>query len=225
MAVLLFGQVIDVFVEKAVPNVQWIWPELENGRTDERSNTNPGEGGPYVLNCGEVLSDLHLCATCEHTRAAAGSSCQFLYQPPLGTKLGAGQHNLTVTVSCGKMTSLLLSSHLIVSCLGLKGHNYEVVQKTVTVTVEKVAPTVLWKGEQGPAPIPTLSLSYGTPISEDKHLAAVAFYRGEEVPGCFRYLPPPGTLLQPGSHTLSVLYPNLRRFRLYFTSLCPCPVV
>ena len=71
------------------------------------------------------------------------------------------------------------------------------VTPTQDVQVVKATPTVTW-----PTPAP---ISYGTKLSATQ-LNATASANGAALPGTFTYTPPAGTVLQPGSQTLSVTF-------------------
>ncbi len=69
---------------------------------------------------------------------------------------------------------------------------------TITVQLPQTStPTLTW-----PAPAP---ITYGTALSGTQ-LDATATFNGATVPGSYAYSPPEGTVLDPGSHTLSVKF-------------------
>jgi hypothetical protein len=148
-------KVIDVFVEKAVPAIDW--------------------PSPPDMTVGEALTETQLNARCLERRV---KTCEFLYEPPLGTKLRCGVHVLSVRVNAGP--------------------NYVVVERRVQVTVRKAAPSLHWSA--------VAALSYGTAINELEHLNARAFCHGESIAGSFSYEPPRGTVLSPGLHSLTARF-------------------
>jgi hypothetical protein len=103
----------------------------------------------------------------------------FAYSPPPGTVLNAGSHTLTVTF---KPTD---SAHFISST------------KSVPIVVSKATPVIAWA-----APASILS---GTAIGPTQLNASVTA-QGATVDGTLAYTPVSGTVLAPGSHTLSVTF-------------------
>ena len=81
---------------------------------------------------------------------------------------------------------------------GASDPNYDItfVNGTLTVT-QKSVPAISWSS---PAPI-----TYGTALSSAQ-LNATARYNGQPVAGSFSYDPPAGTVLNAGSHTLTVTF-------------------
>ncbi|TKC09872.1 T9SS type B sorting domain-containing protein [Pedobacter polaris] len=114
---------------------------------------------PANITYGTALSAAHLNATAEGT---------LTYTPALGTVLGAGAQTLSVTAAS---TS-----------------NYEVATKTVAITVDKAAQTIVWTA---PA-----NITYGTALSATQLNATAE--------GTLTYIPALGTVLGGGTHTLSV---------------------
>ena len=87
--------------------------------------------------------------------------------------------------------------HLVANATDVVGNQ---IHATQDVQVVKATPTVTW-----PTPAP---ISYGTKLSATQ-LNATASANGSALPGTFVYTPAAGTILQPGSQTLSVTFtPN-----------------
>ena len=100
----------------------------------------------------------------------------------MGTILFAGLNSLSVTYTPNDTT------------------DYASVTKSVSITVSKVTPTIIW-------PNPA-SISYPTALSNTQ-LDATANVAGTTLTGTFVYSPLVGTVLSAGSHVLSVTFrPN-----------------
>lgn len=110
----------------------------------------------------------------EQLNATADTAGSFLYSPSKGTLLNAGTHNLKVTF------------------IPTDNTHYTTKDQTVSLTVEKARPEVLW-----PEPSPILQ---GTPLSENE-LNATA-----NIPGAFTYDPTLETLLPLGTHILNATF-------------------
>jgi alpha-L-arabinofuranosidase len=122
---------------------------------------------PSAVTYGTALSATQLNAT---------SSVQgtFTYSPTAGTVLGAGSQSLSVTFTPNDTT------------------NYQTQTSTVSLVVNKAAPTVSWE--------PPASIAYGTALTSSQLNATAS------VPGSFVYTPPAGSVLTAGTTTLSVLF-------------------
>jgi len=116
---------------------------------------------------GTALSATQLDAT----SPVAGT---FAYTPSVGTVLNAGLQTLSVTFAPTDTT------------------DYTSATATVTLTVNKVTPTITW-------PIPA-TIAYGTALSATQLDATSA------TAGTFTYTPAAGTLLKAGAQTLSVTF-------------------
>ena len=97
--------------------------------------------------------------------ATANVPGTFSYSPALGTVLGVGSHALSVTFTPDDAV------------------NYNGGHATVTVTVGKATPTIMW-------PFPT-AIVYGT------LLGPAQFNATADVPGTFSYSYPGGSVLLP----------------------------
>src|SRR5215472_2614918 len=106
--------------------------------------------------------------------ATASVPGTFSYSPTAGTVLTAGQHTLSVTFTPSDTT------------------DYTQATAQVTITVNKVGPTLTWGTPS--------SIAYGTPLGSTQ-LDATA-----NVPGTFSFSPSAGTILSAGQHTLSVTF-------------------
>lgn len=125
---------------------------------------------PKPIAYGAELTDGQLNAT-------ANVAGHFTYTPAHGKKLGAGQHAISATF------------------VPDDGGNYQSVQATVQLTVEKAVPAIDW-----PEPEP---ITYGENLSE-KHLQARA-----SVPGAFVYTPAAGEILEAGVNKLTAVFTPL----------------
>jgi parallel beta-helix repeat protein len=123
---------------------------------------------PDAVSYGIALTALQLDATA----SVPGS---FTYTPTAGTLLSVGSHALSVTFSPADPSK------------------YAAASATVTLTVNKATPAIIWNQ-------PT-AISYGTPLS-GAQLNATA----RTVDGTFTYSPDPGTVLIAGSQTLSATF-------------------
>jgi len=103
----------------------------------------------------------------------------FVYSPPSGTVLTVGAHTLSVTFTPTNTV------------------DYSTVILTVPLSVVPVPTVITW-------PTPA-SITYGTPLSATQ-LHAVATVGGTPVSGTYVYVPPIGTVLTAGTHTLSVTF-------------------
>jgi hypothetical protein len=103
----------------------------------------------------------------------------FAYTPAAGTVLTAGVHTLSAT---------FISTD----------PNYLGGTVTVPITVTQTAPTLTWA--------PPASIAYGTPLSATQLDATVTGVGGIALPGTFTYTPAAGTVLTPGTQTLSVVF-------------------
>ena len=122
---------------------------------------------PAVITYGTKLSATQLDAT----SSVAGT---FAYSPAAGTLLKAGTQTLSVTFTPTNST------------------DYATAKGTVTLTVDKVTPTIKWAT---PA-----AITYGTKLS------ATQLDATSSVAGTFAYSPAAGTLLKAGTQTLSVTF-------------------
>ena len=103
----------------------------------------------------------------------------FVYAPASGTLLTAGSHTLNVTFTPTDTT------------------DYTTAMASVTLVVTQATPTIVW-----PTPAP---IAAGTALSSTQ-LDATAQSNGASVAGTFTYLPPAGTVLTAGPHTLTVSF-------------------
>ena len=110
------------------------------------------------------------------TQLNAGSAVDgtFAYSPAAGTVLKAGTQTLSVTFT------------------PTNSADYTTAKATVTLTVDKAAPTIKWTN---PA-----AIAYGTALSSTQLNA------GSAVDGAFAYSPAAGTVLKAGTQTLSVTF-------------------
>lgn len=115
--------------------------------------------------------------TGDQLNATANVAGHFTYTPPLGKKLGSGQHAISATF------------------VPDDGNNYQSVQASVQLTVEKAVPAIDWAD---PEPI-----TYGENLGE-KHLQARA-----SVPGSFVFTPSPGEVLEAGVNKLTAVFTPL----------------
>ncbi len=122
---------------------------------------------PAAIPYGTALSSTQLDAT----TTPAGT---FAYSPTGGTVLGAGSQTLSVIFTPTDTT------------------DYNSTPASVTLTVNKATPTLMWSTPS--------AISYGTALSATQ-LDATA-----SVPGTFVYSPASGTVLTAGSQTLSVTF-------------------
>ena len=106
--------------------------------------------------------------------ASANVLGTFVYVPAAGTVLTAGLQTLSVTFTPTDAV------------------NYSTATAQVSLTVNRVTPTITWAT---PAPI-----GYGTPLSSAQLNASA------NVPGTFVYTPAAGTVLSPGNQLLSVVF-------------------
>lgn len=110
--------------------------------------------------------------------ATANVAGSFSYSPAAGTILDAGSHALTATFTPSD------------------SGNYATATKTVSILVNKSSQQVItWSN---PADI-----VYGTPLSATQ-LNATVTVPGPAPAGALTYVPPAGTILDAGTHTLSV---------------------
>jgi Flp pilus assembly CpaE family ATPase len=121
---------------------------------------------PAPISYGTQLSATQLNAT-------ASIPGKFVYSPAAGEVLSTGQHTLSVTFTP-------------------TDSNFPAAQGTVTLTVTKAVPTIIW-----PAPA---GISYGTALSATQLNAKAS------VPGTYAYTPAAGDVLGAGVHTLSVTF-------------------
>jgi hypothetical protein len=122
---------------------------------------------PAAITFGTALSSTQLDATA----SVAGT---FVYAPPAGSVPGTGSQTLSATFTPTDTT------------------DYNTNSGSVTLMVNKAAPTITWAT---PSPIP-----YGTALSAAQLDATAG------VPGTFVYSPAAGTVLGAGSPTLSVTF-------------------
>ncbi|MGA3132375.1 MAG: AAA family ATPase [Terracidiphilus sp.] len=125
---------------------------------------------PHAIVYGAELTGEQLSAT-------ANVNGHFTFTPALGKKLGAGQHAISAVF------------------VPDDGGNYQSVQATVQLTVEKAAPAIHWPEPE--------AIAYGEELSE-KQLQARA-----SVPGSFAYAPAAGDLLEAGMNRLTAFFTPL----------------
>jgi uncharacterized protein YwbE len=122
---------------------------------------------PAAITYGTALSGTQLNASSK----VAGS---FVYSPAAGTVLSAGSHSLKTTFTPTNAT------------------DYTTATATVTLTVNKATPAIMWKT---PA-----AITYGAALS------ATQLDATSTVTGTFVYTPASGAVLKAGTHTLSVTF-------------------
>jgi hypothetical protein len=133
---------------------------------------------PANIGYGTALSASQLDATAA-TTAGVALPGTFTYTPALGTVLGAGTQTLNVTFT---PTST----------------SYTAATASVTITVTQAVPVIAWAAPAG--------ISYGTALSATQLDATVTGVGGTALPGTVVYTPAAGTLLLPGTQTLSVAF-------------------
>lgn len=146
---------------------------------------------PVSITYGTPLSSKQLNATASSTEVSgllAGGSTglettaslpgTFVYSPPTGTVLHAGTYTL--------------STIFTPTAIGNTYANYTIATASVPITVGKGSPVITW-----PAPS---SIKYPTPLGSNQLDARAS------VPGIFAYTPAAGTVLGPGTYTLSVTF-------------------
>lgn len=111
--------------------------------------------------------------------ATASTAGTFVYAPVAGTVLTAGSHTLNVTFTPTDST------------------DYTTATASVTLVVSQATPTIVW-----PTPAPVAA---GTVLSNTQ-LDATAMSNGASVAGTYVYVPPAGTVLSAGPHTLTVSF-------------------
>ena len=128
---------------------------------------------PQPITYGTALSAIQLNATAN----VAGA---FEYIPAAGTVLNAGEHTLSLTFTPEDQV------------------NYTTATKSVTITLNKATPDIIWSAPSG--------IAEGTALS-DTQLNATASFNGNSVPGTFTYTPTAGTILPAGNdQELSVAF-------------------
>ncbi len=133
---------------------------------------------PASIVYGTPLSATQLNAAATGLAGAAVSGT-FAYTPAAGTVLTAGAHTLNVVFTS-------------------TNPDYSTATASVPITVTQAPPTLTWAT---PA-----SIAYGIPLSAAQLDAAVTGVGGIALPGTFTYTPAAGTVLTPGTHTLSVAF-------------------
>ncbi len=134
---------------------------------------------PASIPYGTALTSTQLSATATYNgNPVAGA---FAYTPTPGTVLTVGSHTLSATFIPNDTTD----------------YNTPTGTVSAMITVTAATPMLQWAT---PA-----SITYGTALTSSQ-LNATASYNGSQVPGSFTYNPGPGTVLSPGSHTLSVSF-------------------
>ena len=111
--------------------------------------------------------------------ATASVPGTFVYAPVAGTVLTVGPHTLNVTFTPADAT------------------DYVTAQGSTTLVVTQATPILTW-------PTPA-AIAYGAALSSTQ-LDATASYNGATVAGTYTYLPPSGTVLSVGAHTLAVTF-------------------
>jgi N-acetylneuraminic acid mutarotase len=111
--------------------------------------------------------------------ATASVPGTFVYAPVAGTVLTVGPHTLNVTFTPADAT------------------DYVTAQGSTTLVVTQATPILTW-------PTPA-AIAYGAALSSTQ-LDATASYNGATVAGTYTYLPPSGTVLSVGAHTLTVTF-------------------
>jgi hypothetical protein len=159
------NQVLSVQFTPSYPNAKAV-PKTVTITVDKATPTITWNN-PANITYGRPLGPTQLNATAD----VPGT---FVYSPPAGTILNAGPNQvLSVTFAPADST------------------HYQPATKTVTITVDKVTPTITWNN---PA-----NITYGTPLGPTQ-LNATA-----NVPGTFTYTPPAGAILGGGlNQVLSV---------------------
>ena len=111
-----------------------------------------------------------------------GTSLQgvFTYSPSMGAVLNAGISTLAVTFH------------------PTDSRDYSPVSMTVPIVVDKALPLITWDS-------PT-SMPYGTALSTTQLNASAKDLKGNPVQGAFAYSPAAGTVLNVGTHMLSVTF-------------------
>ncbi len=128
---------------------------------------------------GTALGAQQLDATAA-TAAGVAIPGTFMYTPAPGTILMAGTQTLSVTFT---------PTDAITFSAGAG---------TATITVTQATPVITWA-------VPT-GIAYGTPLSAMQLDATVAGVGAGALPGSLAYMPGIGTVLAPGTQTLSVVF-------------------
>ena len=129
---------------------------------------------------------------------------------PYGTPLGASQLNATAATAAGVAipgtfvytpaagTVLTAGMHTLSVAFTPTSSSYSAATGSATITVTQAVPVITWAT---PAGIP-----YGTPLSATQLDATVAGVGTGALAGTLVYTPPAGTVLMPGTQTLSVAF-------------------
>jgi hypothetical protein len=132
------------------------------------------------------------------TVTASNASQTYGQSPPIfgGTISGVTNgDNITATFTSGTSSNSPVGTYAIVPTLVDPGNlatNYIVTLSNGTLSINPATPILNW-----PAPTP---ITYGTPLDSNQLNAAAT------VPGIFIYTPTAGTILGPGTNTLSVSF-------------------
>src|SRR5205823_1987799 len=213
---------VAIAVLKATPTITWPTPaDISYGTALSATQLNATASVPgtftyspaagTVLDAGSRALSLTFTPTdaVNYTGATATVSIAVLKATPTitwaapadityGTALSATQLNATSSVAGAFVytpapaTVLDAGSHTLSVTLTPTDTNYTTATKAVTIDVLKATPTIVW-------PTPS-DISYGTALS------AAQLKATSSVPGSFVYAPAAGTVLDAGSHSLSVTF-------------------
>jgi Listeria/Bacterioides repeat len=132
---------------------------------------------PENIVYGTILDNTQLNASANFNNNEVVGT--FDYSPKGGDKLNAGSHTLSVVFTPSDAA------------------NYNSVNKSVLLNVDKASPAITWNN---PA-----SIVYGT-VLDNTQLNASANFNNAEVIGTFDYSPKSGDKLDAGDHSLSVVF-------------------
>jgi hypothetical protein len=144
---------VNIVVNKANPIISW--------------------NAPAPIDYGTALSSTQLNATQSNSNPQQGT---FVYTPPIGTVLTAGQHTLSVT--------------FVPDSTG----NYNSLTTTRTITINKLTPQINWATPAG--------ISYGTQLSSSQLNATIT----GNIAGKLTYTPALGTVPNGGTQQLTALF-------------------
>ena len=147
--------------------------------TVNKANPTINWANPSPITYGTALSATQLNAAFTGVTGAALPGTA-VYSPASGTVLTGGSQTLSVSFTPSDTT------------------DYNTASASVTLTVNKANPTITWAN---PA-----AITYGTALSATQLNAGATGVTGAALAGTFVYNPASGTILNGGSHTLSLTF-------------------
>jgi len=167
---------------------------LPAGAQKLTANCRPADATDYKAASASVtfmVNPALLTVTASSPSVTYGASAPTITPSYSGFVSGDTAASLSKAPACDTVYTVIskVGSNPATACSGATASNYIIKYIAGSVTISKATPTIVWSK---PA-----AITYGTA------LGAVQLNASSKTPGAFTYLPTAGTVLTPGTHTLS----------------------